>query len=511
MPAAVITDKLPLLVEFPENISISDLCDCGRHRSHHKPIQQNNRELFPTSDYMSTYTAIKNPKPRSSKRPQLQVRQPYFAPMMLSTSQREDFKNPGQVERTLPVIHDAKYEPSKQPLEQVTFYSQEFTPKQILSEPVKHLMSRRDQVHVEPGKFEDTTTNKEHFKRWLPQPQIAFGELPSFVGSLLFPGKENIPLSTTRQTYTEAYAPPAVLAKAAPDNLILQGDYTFDTTHNATYRKIEGDHRAKPLVKTDHKPVKRDGQFIAVSQTQQDFPGFKGGQPCPPKAVDPPQATIDLKCDNRQIFETENRTVFQGHDVTRHPVPDSSKKLGDEYKPPPVKFETETSHKKDYQPVDLKSVEIPRRKIPLTNIEVAAQARFDGRTTNSEFFHRWKVQPRIRYGDFYGSMPYLPPRQPFHAQTVMKTAFVAQPTRPIHIYRQRQQPVYKEGKMSFETEYQQEFKKKQRHMCPAAAFLIQQGLKRTKAEQPQQQQVKNKRSSSSQTTPMMASRTQVKG
>ncbi|CAG5117569.1 unnamed protein product [Candidula unifasciata] len=522
MPTMTTTNKLQSLHEPTENIT--ELCDCGQHRCVQKPVEHEHREPLHSSVYTSTYRAIRMPRPRSSKRPQPPVRQSCPAPMMLSTSQREDFQNPGRVERVQPVTHDARYVPPKQPFEQVTFYSQEFTPKLINLEPVKH-GTRPDLIRDGPGKFEDVTTNREHFKRWLPQPRSTFGELPSFVGSLLFPGNDPTPVSTTRQTFRETHAPPAVAAKAVADSLKLEGDHTFDTTHNATYRRIEGDQRARPLVQADHRVTGRHGQFLGISQTRHDFPGFKGRQPHPPKPADPPQATIDLTFHNRQVFETENRTVFQGHDVTKHPVPESCQKGGDEFKPPNVKFETETCHKRDYPRIDLTILENIHKKLPATSLELAARAGFDGQTTNNTFFHRWKVQPRVRYGDFHASMPYLPPQQPFLAQSVSQSVFVAQPTSPVHIYRHRHQPSSHlpaqtpaqftstgtdTSPMTFETEYRQQFQKKQRRPCPAAVLLMRQEVQRSEVEPPpqqQQQQLNNKHIS--QSTRTMS--TQVKG
>ena len=68
-------------------------------------------------------------------------------------------------------------------MEGTTFYSQEFTPKQnSATQMVPRQMSRRELIAREPASFDDTTTNKQHFKRWVPQPALTFGELPSFTG-----------------------------------------------------------------------------------------------------------------------------------------------------------------------------------------------------------------------------------------------------------------------------------------------------------------------------------------
>lgn len=61
---------------------------------------------FPESDYARTFKAVEHPRPRSSKRPPPSptVRDRHSAPMMFSTNQRDDFKSPGAVSRTKPII-----------------------------------------------------------------------------------------------------------------------------------------------------------------------------------------------------------------------------------------------------------------------------------------------------------------------------------------------------------------------------------------------------------------------
>ena len=75
-----------------------------------------------------------------------------------------------------------QYEASAEPLDGKTFYSQEFTPKQLNPEPMVRQKARRDIMNRDSATFDDTTTNKQHFKRWVPQPSLTFGELPSFTG-----------------------------------------------------------------------------------------------------------------------------------------------------------------------------------------------------------------------------------------------------------------------------------------------------------------------------------------
>ncbi|KAK0054349.1 hypothetical protein Bpfe_016177 [Biomphalaria pfeifferi] len=469
--------------EFPDNVSISDLCDCGRHkRQHaHKATQDQHKEPFPKSDYMSTFQAIQHPRPRSSKRPPAVHWDPRLPPMYISTNQKDAFKDLGNVDRVKPIIHADKYEPSTEPLDGVTWYSQEFTPKKIVNEIVVRPSSRRNLIHLEPGQFDDMTTNKKHYRRWVPQPNLSFSELPSFTGSILFPDKENLPVTTTRDTFKGIFAPPPAQMKMPPPSIKIEGDHFFNTTHKSTYKQIEGHHRSRQVVQKETMP-QRKGLFFGVTQTQEDFPGFKGHQPRPPKPVDPPQPTIDLKFDNKQNFSTENRSIFRGHDVSEHPAAPSCKKVEEEYKVPSVKFETETSQKRDFQPIDLKAAENVRISFPMSKLSLSADAKFDGRTMNHELFQDWGVQPRVRYGDFHENRPYIPSKNPFTSQSVTQSTFVPKPLETISRPKPQDRPISKSGEVNFKTVYQEEFQKKQARMCRAQVYLIQQELKRRKKE-----------------------------
>ncbi|XP_005100135.1 uncharacterized protein LOC101864625 [Aplysia californica] len=475
--------------EFPDNVSISDLCDCGRCKRKHanKPIIAQHKGPFPKTDYMSTYEAVKHPRPRSSKRPPMTARDPRPLPMFLSTNQKDDFKDLGHVERVKPIVHEDTYEPSTEPLDGLTYYAQEFTAKQVKSEPAVRQMSRRELIHREPAQFDDTTTNKQHFKRWVPQPALTFGELPSFTGSILFPQRENLPVSTMRQSFMGTWQPPAAQIKAADASIKLEGNQVFDTTHNATYQKIDGDHRAKQLIQKDTTPLQKRGQFLGKSQTMDDFGGYRGGQPRPPRAMDPPPATIDLKFNNKRSFSTENRTIYRGHNVMQHPAPISCKKEDEEYKLPSVKFETETSQKRDFQPIELKSSDYSKIKIPQSSMGVPVDAEFEGKTMNKEFFQDWGIQPRVRYGDFHENRPYIPPKDPFQGQSVTQTSYIPKAAEPVKFYKPEERPISKSGEINFQTVYQDEFQKKQARMCRAQVYLIQQELRRRKREKQQQQ------------------------
>lgn len=47
----------------------------------------------------------------------------------------------------------------------------------------------------------------------------------------------------------------------------------------------------------------------------------------------------------RRSFQTEQRAIYRGHDILQNPVPKPIRHDLEDYNPPAVKFETETSNK----------------------------------------------------------------------------------------------------------------------------------------------------------------------
>lgn len=471
--------------EFPDGISVSDLCDCGKNcgKKQHttNPSGPVHKGPFPKSDYQSTFEAVKHPRPRSSKRPPATARDPRPLPMFLSTNQKDSFKNLGQVARVKPIIQEQQYEASTAPLDGMTFYAQEFTKKQVHTEPTQRQPSRRELIHREPATFDDTTTNKQHYKRWVPQPSLTFGELPSFTGSLLYPKADhtNPTVSTMKSNYIGTWQDPVSLIKNSASTIKLEGDHSFSTTNDATYQMIQGDHRCPQLKQKDTTPLRKRGQFEGQTQSMSDFPGYRKGQPKPPMMIDPAPATIDLKFNNKQQFSTEQRSIYRGHNVVNNPVPVSCKAVGEEYSRPDVKFETETSQKRDYQPIAINASDYSKVKVPQATMGVPVDATFEGRTMNKEFFQDWGIQPRLRYGDFHENRPYIPSKDPFTTQSITQTSFGVKKAEPIKFYKPADRPL-DQGETDFNTVYQAEFQKKQKRMCRAQVFLIQQELRRKK-------------------------------
>ena len=63
-------------------------------------------------------------------------------------------------------------------------------------------------MKVKAEKFSTNTTNKEHFKGWLPDKNVGFSEHPSHAGFSLFPGRER-----SFMTSNKAVHQPNMLAK----------------------------------------------------------------------------------------------------------------------------------------------------------------------------------------------------------------------------------------------------------------------------------------------------------
>ncbi|XP_076457679.1 uncharacterized protein LOC143291611 [Babylonia areolata] len=477
--------------DFPDDISISALCDCGRHKRMHTlaTYKPGPRAPMPETDYQSTFKAKNSPRPRSSKRPPPTPRNPNPAPMTFETNQRSEFKNLGHVERVKPIVHEEQYEPPHVPMETKTFYAQEYIPKHLStagggaavpsSAPCK-----KDTLRVPSVPIDARTTNKETYKPWLQQPALAFGELPSFTGSILFPERKPLPESTMRYSYQGKFVPPVPPIKMGEPSIRLEGNHTFDTTHGVTYKGVKGDHRVLPMVQKATVPAGKRGRFNGETQSKRDFPGYGGRQPVPPKAADPAPTTIDLKFDNKRSFSTENRATFRGHNVVEHPAPRSCKTTEEEFIPPTVKFETETSQKRDYQPIDVSVAAMPKASIPQSIMAPAGEATFDGVTMNSEFFKNWGAPPRVRFGDFHENRPYVPPQHPFKGESVTKSSFVPKKAEPVTLYKPSERPSSKVGaKVDYTTSYGDEYQKKQARMCRAQVFLLQQELKRRRRQQ----------------------------
>lgn len=476
---------------FPDNVSISDLCDCGnprcfaqqgrRHKRRKEQIVKPRRlRSYPdVSDYRDTFKQPNNIRPRSSKRPPPSARDPNPPPMHFATNQRDDFKAPTETGRPPDYAPKETYEPPQVPIEKSTYYTQEFTTKKTLPEIRK--FEPRENFRRTSAKFDGRTTYQDQHKNWKGQKQVPFGELPSFVGSILFPTKEGVNASVTKQSFQGKFAKRPDMIRLAEAHIKMEGDHMMQTTNMDTYKDVKGDHRPSPIIRQSdlakHKPR---GKFQGETQSKFDFPGYVGGQPKPPTPARPAPDTLDLKFDNKQSFETEQRKIYRGHDVIQNPVPKSCK-LEDEYVPPKELIEGETSNKRDYRPIDLSRAYIARAVVPLQKVQ-KSDAKFDDRTSFKDFFRNWGTSPRVRHGDFHENRPYIPPQAKFEGQSVAKESFTPKRYTPTKDFKPEERPIGRDGDFDFNTVTHMAYQKPEVKPCRAAVFLMQQELKRQKEQ-----------------------------
>lgn len=469
---SVLTEK------FPDNVSISDLCDCGRHKrlKEMMPKPRRLRSYPDTTDYKATFTQ-KNVRPRSSKRPAPSPRDLNPPPMAFSTNQREDFKGHDTTGRPPDFAPKETYEPPSVPLEKNTYYAQEYTTKNALPE-IRRFQPPRENFRRSSARFDGRTTYKDQHKHWVGQKQVAFGELPSFAGSILFPTKEQTKTSETKQSFQGEFAKRPDIIRLADANIKLEGDILMQTTHRDTYKEIKGVHRPTPIVNESdlarHKPR---GKFAGETQFKHDFPGYGGGQPMPPPAARPAPDTLDLKFDNLRSFETEQRKIYRGHDVVKNPVPKSCKLEDEMYHPPHEPMDGETCNKRDYRPIDLSRAYISQAVVPTQKVQ-KSDAKFDSHTSSKDFFKNWGTTPRVRYGDFHENRPYLPPRNKFEGESVAQASFTPKKYEKIKDFAPDNKPVAHEGTFDFNTVTNMTYQKPEVKPCRAAIYLMQQELKR---------------------------------
>ncbi|WAR04322.1 hypothetical protein MAR_019691 [Mya arenaria] len=414
--AAILAEK------FPDNISISDLCDCGRHkrRKEQMPKPRRLRSYPDVSDYRDTFKHAKD-------------KELYEAPSV--------------------------------PVEKDTYYTQEFTAKHALPE-IRRYEAPRENFRRTSARFDGRTTYKDHHKRWVGQKQVAFGELPSFVGSILFPSKDNTGQSITQQSFTGEFAKRPDAIRLAESHIQMEGNHMMTTTNMDTYKDVKGDHRPSQIVRQSdlgrHKPR---GKFAAETQAMHDFPGYHGGQPKPPMPARPAPDTLDLKFDNSRSFETEQRKIYRGHDVLKNPKPLAS-----------------FGSTRDYRPIDLSRAYIARAVVPTQKVQ-KSDAKFDDHTTSKDFLKNWGPTTRVRYGDFHENRPYLPPTQKFDGESVAHTSFTPKKYEPTRDYKPEDKPVNREGDFDFNTVSHMTYQKPEVKPCRAAMYLMQQELKRQRASQ----------------------------
>ncbi|XP_070548491.1 stabilizer of axonemal microtubules 1-like [Ptychodera flava] len=468
--------------QFPDFLCVCEICDCGRHK-HHKDCKKAQRpkgwsdKHCNLTHYERTFTPHVGARPPHPLRPPPTARDPNPGPMYLITSNRTDYVPQSMSGRGKLIKQEESYEPSSAPFEKITVYKDTY-PGHTSFPDVNYVRPSTQSRRKTSAKFDPRTAHKDYFKPWVPQPAIAFGELPSFTGSILYPGTKLGELqSMTQKDFPGYSAPKPEPAKMAGGNIQLEGDFDHVTTHKDTFKDMGPGHKAERIrhregMRHPDRTVRLDG----VTQHMRDFPGYKS-QPLPPKAVTPAPATIRLSMDSRLNFETEQRKEFQGIDTKKHPRMALMKKEPDKYEPPTVKFETMTSNKVDYRPIDLeKAYQTPR-----INPEYSATREpgdFDDKTMHKKFFQDWGVQPRIRYGDFHEANIYIPPKGDMRKTSTNTETFTAKQAEPVKNYKPDDKPMVREGKQDFTTVHKETYTSLKLPMCPSQAYLLQQEIRK---------------------------------
>ncbi|CAD5118516.1 unnamed protein product [Dimorphilus gyrociliatus] len=459
-----------LMREFPEwRSKFPEICDRIQspprfHKSKKEnacqPFEKTNKKQgpFPETHYQEAYRK-KQSRVRSSKRPPPSPRDPNPPPMTFETWQRSEFFERENKGRVAPIKIEDSYEAPKAPLDSNTEYTKEYTEKKIKLPDIRKsapasIPPKNNVVMKKGGKFDSTTTTKEHYKHWPQQPQmLSFGELPSFTNSVLYWDDKKLPQSTTQETFRGEFGKRPEMVKLAGGTLKPEGEMELTTTSKTTFKGEEGKRAEMIDPKMQSFSIvapKNKGKFNDQTQFKRDFGKTTGPQPLPPRPVTPPPSTIDLKYNNRRSFETEQRREFKGIDVVDHPMMKSCKKESDEYETPKVKFETKTNQKLDYQPLDVAKAYQPPPKPPQTKY-VDTKPPLDCTTMFQEHFKPYNVSPRPRFGDFHEKNSYLPPTASLQTSTTTGETFIEKKPETIMNYKPEDKPIALIGEHDFNT------------------------------------------------------------
>ncbi|KAF6027487.1 hypothetical protein EB796_014209 [Bugula neritina] len=468
-----------LMASLPSSINcICEICDCGHCVHHHtckkateKP-KTGTKQPFPITHTHDMFKGVYQP-PRSSKKPPPTPRETDIPPMVFETNQRDDFiPRPISMRKPLPPPK-SNFELPTDPLDGISYYMQDY-PAKKLSTPSNFLNARQaDKLKTKSNaKFYGDTTNLEHYKQWKPVKVTPAEDPPCYTGELLYPDKETLPLSTTRQAFPGVYAPKPQQVKAAPNNLQVGGEGDFLTTTAEVYQGKFG-RRADKFVPMP-KPFIKKGPLMAETQNMHDYPKKTIDRV---KAVDPAQPTIDLKFDTNQCFDTEQRMIYQGHDALKHPVPKSFKKVPPAYERPSVPVEGLTVTHSVFTPKNFAESFVPLRAAPAGNF-VRDLPKFDDRTANKDHYKNWgpKIPIRLSHADFADG--YHPTEGKFDGTTTTKSTFHT----PLHTgipksFKPEPKRIDSDGSFDFTTVNNVTYQGQSIKPCRAKLWIMQQKLK----------------------------------
>ncbi|XP_072049895.1 uncharacterized protein [Amphiura filiformis] len=486
--------------KFPKFNCICELCDCGCvqrkgghskncKKQHHKKLGDDKpcmlshyQQTFqrPGKDHSRRLPMIPPPTPRDHDRP----------PMDLMTTQRADFTQRGEGQRAGLLKRPENYETSDAPVENKTSYNQSFQGQASFPAIKMTRPGTQHKTRLVNAKFDSRTTNKESFRDWIPEPAIGFKDLPSFAGSILYPGKTLCELqSTTQVDFPGAVAPRPEQSKMAPGNITIEGSQDHSTTSKLAYVDMGTGHKATNMKRLPQMNTNRHAKFESQTQTMKDYSRVARSQPSPRKPAQPHPETIRLSFDSRLDFTTEQRSEYEGHDTNVHKRADLAKKTQGNIDRPNVKFHTNTTNKDTYRPLDVREGYIPKSKAIERARRIPTSAKFDDQTMNKRYFKNWGAKPRVRYTNIRESMRYIPPREPMETETSTTSVYRT----PIYIqqldtFKPVEQPMDHAGKQDFRTVHKETYQGSRPKPCKATLFLLQQEMKKRRAAQSHQHQ-----------------------
>lgn len=197
----------------------------------------------------------------------------------------------------------------------------------------------KQQTQKSTGKIDFNTTTKEHYKHWVPEPSLQFGELPTFTDSILYPNQGRWLQTTTGATFRGEKGERRDMILQSDGNIRLEGrsvkspvsslhkgitkvhwgwchnysvpfpgSHDMATTSKNAFKRIEGVMPAQKVCHNSELKIQHRSKFNPDTQFKRDFGGFGvSGQPQPPAPVEPPPSTIQLRFDNRWALNYDQK------------------------------------------------------------------------------------------------------------------------------------------------------------------------------------------------------------
>lgn len=496
MAARLGAEELKLLQQkFPNFRCLCELCDCGcvqRKGGHAKNCRKKNHTKLPQeskecalSHYQQTYLRPTKSHRRLPVIPHPDAPKDYDekTPMQLITTQRTDYTQRGEGERQGLLKRPENYEKSSDKMPSKTSYNVAFTGQTQFPALGLQRPGTQQKTRLVSATFDPRTTNKESFRDWIPEPSMCFQDLPSFAGSILYPGKTLGELrSVTQVDYPGAVGPKPKQAKMNAGNITIEGTHDLATTHNLAFVDMGNGHRAANARRDPQLNTNRKAKFEGTTQTMTDYGQRSRSHPISRSLpFDPPEPTIQLSFDSRLDFTTEQRSQFEGHDTNVHRRPSLQSKSAGNIERSHVKFHTDTTNSTTYKPTNVHSAYIPRSKAIERARRIPTSAKFDDQTINKRYYKNWGAKPRVRYGDIRELASYHPPREPMETETSTTSVYrTPQDVQPTANFKPVDTAIAHSGKHDFSTVHRQTYQGEKPTQCKAQLFLMQQEIKKRK-------------------------------